>query len=263
MTFIDAHVHLWDRSAHPLSWFREGMGLDPLVSGADLAAVSSARAVVAVQAADTVVEARWLQRQAQQHPLIAGVVLQYVPSRGAWAGASGAVLDDSVRGIRAAVPQFAADLSDVAGLDALCAGLARSHRVLEFLIRPAQVPAVGMIADRHPSLQIVICHLGLGSAEPDSEWRKALSDVAHRPNVSAKLSGILGLHTPDAARGIVDTAWASFGASRLMFGSDWPMSARHLPYDEVVSMTRRLLPTPSAIEQEAFWVGTAQTLYGV
>lgn len=273
---VDGHVHLWDTGAMRISWFADRLGLPRRVGPEDLArAVATApvpvRAAVAVQAADTVGEARWLAARAAAHgPLPGPVVAQYDARPGdptAWAGMAQALVDDGVpvAGIRLAVPGGAADLSDVAGLDALCAGLADSGRVLETLVRPEQLPAVAALAGRHPELDVVLCHLGLGTGVPDQAWRTALADAAARPRVHAKLSGIHTTAPGDAGRvaTIARAAVDLLGAERLLFGSDWPMSARVAPYAEIVGRTAGALPRLDDAAASALWSGTAARLYGI
>ncbi|MFI2104981.1 amidohydrolase family protein [Isoptericola sp. NPDC019693] len=277
---VDAHVHLWDTAAMRVSWFHDGLGLPARVGPDDLArAVATSpvpvRAAVAVQAADTAGEARWLARQSAAHgPLPGPVVLQYDarPDDGAWAGMAQAVVDDGatapgarVAGIRLAVPGGAADLSDVVGLDALCEGLAASGRVLETLVRAEQLPAVAALARRHPTLDVVVCHLGLGTGSPDHAWRDALAAVAAHPRTHAKLSGLHRPATDDVGRvaAAARTAVDLFGPYRLLFGSDWPMSARVAPYAEIVARTAGALPAFDDAGAAAVWSGTAARLYGV
>ncbi|WP_243229472.1 amidohydrolase [Microbacterium sp. CIAB417] len=261
MRVVDAHVHLWDRTRHPLSWFRDDMGLSPRVLAADLEAAAEVESAIAVQAADTLTEAVWLVAEAAGSRTVSRVVLQHSPSAGSWAGVAAPALGPAVAGIRAAIPQYAPDLSDVTGLDALGEGLRRTGRVLEFLIRPAQLPGVAAFADRHPDLPIVLCHLGLGAAEATGEWRAALAQTASRPRVHAKLSGVVGSRTDTELREIADVALAAFGPERLMFGSDWPMSARRLPHHAVVESTARMLDGLTRREAAAVWHGTADRVY--
>ncbi|MEL7977454.1 amidohydrolase family protein [Isoptericola sp. F-RaC21] len=275
---VDGHVHLWDTAAMRISWFRDDLGLPPRVGPGDLArAVATSpvpvRAAVAVQAADTEGESRWLLRQSAAHvPLPGPVVLQYdarPTEPDAWAGMAQAVIDDGatapgVAGVRLAVPGGAADLSDVAGLDALCEGLAATGRVLETLVRPEQLAAVAALAARHPTLDVVVCHLGLGTGEPDASWRDALAAVAARRRAHAKLSGLFTTSRDDAGR-VAAAARAAvdlLGPERLLFGSDWPMSARVAPYAEIVGRTAAALPPLDDGAAAAVWSGTAERLYG-
>ncbi|MFB7249847.1 amidohydrolase family protein [Microbacterium sp. NPDC056234] len=263
MRIVDAHVHLWDRTRHRLSWFREGSGLAPIVTAADLEAEAVVDAAIAVQAADTMAEATWLTAQATQSRMVPRIVLQYSPVPGWWAGGSTPALDPLVAGLRAAIPQYAADLSDVAGLDAMADGLVRTDRILEFLIRPEQLTGVAAFADRHPGLRIVLCHLGLGNAASTTRWRSDLLDVAGRSNVHAKLSGVVGARTDRELREISDTALDAFGPHRLMFGSDWPMSARHLPHGAVIAATALMLSGLGPDDADAVWHGTADRVYAL
>ncbi len=260
---VDTHVHLWDRDTHPLPWFRKDLDLPPRVTAEDFRAAAVVDAAIAVQAADTLVEAEWLRDETARDARFARLVLQYTPVQGEWAGIVAPVLDARVAGIRAAVPQFAPDLSDVEGLDALANGLARTDRALEFLIRPTQLPGVAAFAGRHPDLRIVICHLGLGAAEPDAAWRAGIAQAGARANVHAKLSGIIAGRAVGRLGPIADAAFAAFGADRLLFGSDWPMSARALAHADVVDATAGMLAEGSLSERDAVWHGTAERVYAL
>ena len=264
MSLVDAHVHLWDLDRFPLLWFREDLALpraattDGLTDAA-AAACRSLDAAVAVQAADTLAEMSWLRDLATRDAVVRSAVLQYAAGAG-WAGLADAVLDDGIAGIRVATPGGAPDLSDVPALDALCEGAADTGRVVEFLARPAQLAAVARLAAQHPRTRIVLCHLGLGVGVPDMAWQESLGLVARRPNAFAKFSGVATRPGDDARLASLATvAFAAFGASRVMFGSDWPMSGRYLSYTQLVDdIDRAWGPRP-----EEFWGATASELYRV
>lgn len=264
MRIVDAHVHVWDADAVPIPWFRDDLGLPRHAAAARLgraltdAGVSSA---IAVQAADSVAEAEWLTATAARDPLVRRVVLQYTPAAGRAAGATAVAFTPAVVGVRAAVPQFAADFSDVPGLDALADHLGATARTLELLIRPEQLPAAAALSRRHSGTAIVVCHLGLGARTADAAWLSALAEAASAPGVFAKVSGLdLPARCADESREVLRSAFAIFGAERLMFGSDWPMSTRTATYTEVLAATRAALPPLSPSETRAFWSGTADRL---
>ncbi|MBD3943451.1 amidohydrolase family protein [Microbacterium sp. NEAU-LLC] len=280
MTIVDAHVHLWDLSRFSLSWFRDDMGLPRDASPADLRTatlqlVERAQrdetsqpdlstgpviTAIAVQAGDTLPEMRWLLEVAATDPVVRSVVLQYVPGTEGWAGLATTVLNDRVRGIRVATPGGAAGLSDVPGLDALCEGAAASGRVIEWLVRPAQLDAVARVAVRHPRTTFILCHLGLGAADSTPEWVDSLGRVAAAPNSAAKLSGLVtGADDVDRLDALVATAFDAFGGDRLMFGSDWPMSTRVESYPRLVDRVERAWGT----RPEALWSAVAARVYGM
>ncbi|MDQ7876963.1 amidohydrolase family protein [Microbacterium sp. QXD-8] len=261
---VDAHVHVWDLERFPLSWFRDDLRLPRAATVAALtdAAAAASRplaAAVAVQAADTHVEMQWLRDLARRDSVVRWVVLQYAPATG-WAGVTDAVRDERVRGIRVATPGGSADLSDLGDLDRLCDGAGATGRVIELLARPAQLDAVAHLARRHPGTTFVLCHLGLGAGAPDGAWAESLARVGARPNLAAKFSGLAtapGDH--DRLSALAETAVDAFGAERLMFGSDWPMSARVVPYARLVDDVERTW----AARPDAFWGATATALYGL
>ncbi|WP_309128138.1 amidohydrolase family protein [Microbacterium sp.] len=265
MRIVDAHVHLWDVEAFSVPWFRDELQLPRVASARMLrAAAADADAVVAVQVADTAREARWLLDVARQEPLIAATVLQYEPGAPHPLGATVDGSTERFAAMRAAVPQFAPDLSDVPGLDALASALSDDGKVLELLVRAEQLTGVAALAGRHPRLAIVVCHLGLGHALADGDWKTGVEALAAQPNAHAKVSGLLAPGRGDGELAeIVGTAFGTLGAERLMFGSDWPMSARTHAHSSVIETTRRALPSLTTAEQSAFWSGTAIRLYGI
>ncbi|MFE5408278.1 amidohydrolase family protein [Microbacterium sp. NPDC056569] len=277
---IDAHVHLWDVDAVPLSWWRPDLGLPRAALVDQLAALarsasSPVAGAIAVQAADTLEEADWLARTAAASPFLGALVLQYDArtDAAAWAGMAQSVIDRTdagavgarVAGIRLATPSGAPDFGDVPGLDALARGLAESGRALELLIRSEQLPAAAALAARHAALPIVVCHLALSGEAPEADWRAGLAAFACRPNAMAKVSGLVrgGDGDDTRVRTAVAHALDTLGPERLMFGSDWPVSTRFARYTEVVERTSAALPALGADEATAFWAGTAQRCYAV
>lgn len=263
MLIVDAHVHLWDLAAFPIPWFRDDLELPRVSSAATYRAAAEPCGVaagVAVQVADSVAEARWLTSVTAADAVLTRAVLQYEPASGRALGAT-AFEGASFAGIRAAAPQRAADLSDVPGLDELAAALGASGRVLELLIRPEQLRGVAALAARHPSTSVVLCHLGLGFGASTAEWTDGLATFAAQPNAHAKFSGLVSPARTEAELAqIASTAFALFGADRLMFGSDWPLSARVCDYPELVARVRRAVPDAAGPD---FWHGTAERVYGL
>lgn len=273
---VDAHVHLWDLGRMRLPWFRDDLGLPSVADVEDLGLASAdaetpvgrVRSAIAVQAGDTREELDWVT--ALRHPLLAGVVRQYAPDEPVRSGrgeeSTPVVRGDRLRGVRVAVPSRRPDLSDVPGLDELSERSGADGTVVEFLIRPEQLPAVAALAARHPGTHYVLCHLGLGAADPDPVWEDGLRIAAARPNVRAKVSGLVTgpAGSADAERRLrrcLAIAVDALGGRRLLFGSDWPMSARIAPYGRIVERLHRALPPLGTEETVALWGGTARELY--
>ncbi|MGH3258632.1 MAG: amidohydrolase family protein [Streptosporangiaceae bacterium] len=112
-----------------------------------------------------------------------------------------------------------------------------------------------------------IRHLGGPPADSQEEgtdgpWAAAIRSLAALPNVTCKLSGA---HTSPARasdlRPYYETVLAAFGPDRLMFGTDWPVSALVATYGEVCDLYRELTGQLSSAEQEMIFDGTARRVY--
>ena len=108
-------------------------------------------------------------------------------------------------------------------------------------VLPEHLALVPTLVSRHPRLRIVIDHLakppiGLDDREP---WWTLIEQAAASPTVFAKVSGLYsatgdsGSWTPDAIRPYLHRALECFGADRLMYGGDWPISVLSGGYDRV------------------------------
>jgi L-fuconolactonase len=237
---IDAHTHIWQRDSGDYGWITPDLvaldhdfGLDDLT--AERAALGVDR-VVLVQAADTAGDTDRMLAAAAAHPEVAGVV--------AWLPLAGPNLEDAlaarlatgrVVGVRALIH----DMADTRWVlrDDVAAGLDRIATAgLAFDVvtsGPAALELVPRLASRHPSLRIVLDHLGKppvgGDAGALAEWRMLLRAAAAAPNVAAKLSGLASaVGAPDSwtvagLRPVVAEALDAFGPDRLMYGGDWPV----------------------------------------
>jgi L-fuconolactonase len=110
--------------------------------------------------------------------------------------------------------------------------VAAAGLVNELVVRVDQLPAVARAAAALPDSRFVLDHLGkprvAAGAEGLRAWRAAVAPVAARPNVVAKVSGLVAeadwaRWTVEDLRPFVETAVELFGTDRLMFGSDWPV----------------------------------------
>jgi L-fuconolactonase len=151
-------------------------------------------------------------------------------------------------------------------------GRLRRHRlVYDVLIYARQLPAAIAFVDRHPSQPFVLDHIAkpvIATGRMDTEWARSFREMAKRPHVVCKLSGVTtevrgATWSVDLIRPYVDLAVEAFGPARLMFGSDWPVCRLRTEYGEWVKTVQALTAEWSAVEQAAFWGGTAATTYNL
>ncbi|MFG3338207.1 amidohydrolase family protein [Glycomyces sp. NPDC048151] len=112
----------------------------------------------------------------------------------------------------------------------------------DLIVRVDQLPAAAEAAAAVPDLRFVLDHLGKPQVRDGDAglkaWRELVAPLAKRPNVTAKLSGLVTeadhkRWTPNDLRPFVQTALELFGPDRLMFGSDWPVCELAATYTRV------------------------------
>jgi L-fuconolactonase len=144
--------------------------------------------------------------------------------------------------------------------------LAEAGIVFDLLIRAREHAAALALVDAVPEASFVLDHAGKPTIEHgDPGWRERMRDLAARPNVVCKVSGLLTEAGPDwqhqpvarYAREAVET----FGPDRSMFGSDWPVSTLATDSVDVLRTTQDALSGLTPAERDAVFRGTAERVY--
>lgn len=271
---IDAHLHLWDLTVSDYSWLTPAAGELYATWTADRAwAELSAAGItdaVLVQAEDSRADTRFLLDQATAHPWIRGVV-GWVPLDDP--AAAERDLDEWQReavfcGVRHLInDDDRRDLLDRAVVRTSLRVLAA--RGLPFDLHdawPRHLAQAVRVGRAVPDLVLVLDHLGKPPrARGDmAQWRAALAELARNPRVVAKLSGLDVAGAPftvPALREIRDTALELFGADRLMYGGDWPVTSGRLGYSRTWQVMGDLIAELSPSEQDSLLAGTARRVY--
>jgi L-fuconolactonase len=274
---IDAHHHVWNPQTAKHAWLAEFPLLNRPFSPADFERASAPEGVTAgvlVQVLSSAEEtADFLALADDAAARIAGVV--------GWADlASAGIADELARlrslpggdrlvGIRHLVqdepdPDWLRRPAVRRGLRAVgAAGLS-----YDLLIRPGQLPAA-LHATQLDGVRFVLDHgakpdIASGTFEP---WARPMAQLARRPNVVCKLSGLVTEAGPGWTTAQL-TPYANhlldcFGPQRLMFGSDWPVSTLAASYRGVLAMARTMTCQLDQAEREAIFAGNAMTAYGL
>jgi L-fuconolactonase len=137
------------------------------------------------------------------------------------------------------------------------------------LVKPAQLPALLAMLDRHPDLAVVIDH----GAKPEiaarrfEPWRNLIRAAAAHPRVHCKLSGLATEAAPDWSvddlRPYADHLLECFGPARLMWGSDWPVVELGGGYARWRSATMDLLARLEPADRDQILGATARRFYGL
>lgn len=243
MRILDSHLHLWDPDALGYTWLEgplAGRFGDVELEQARIARATAERAVF-VQAEtvedDFLAEVRWVTAQAERLGVV-GIVAGARLDRGTdtTVHLESLTAEPLVVGVRHLLQ---GEPDGVMLSSAFISGareVAAHGWTFDACVRAAQLPDVARLSGAIPELRIVLDHLGkpeVGTSSaplaPSVEWERDLAELARHPGVFCKVSGL-----PAEAGGdwslaqlepFLDTAADLFGPERLMWGSDWPVSA--------------------------------------
>jgi L-fuconolactonase len=265
---IDAHVHLWQLGRNGCRWPTPDLApihrdfslgdLRPLLAAAGV------EGIILVQSQEDGADTDWLLGMAADALVLGVVGWVDFEAADAVAGIERLAGRDKLCALRPMVQDRAAEWYDDPGLDAAFAAMAEHGLVLDALVRPAHLPALLRLAERHPQLDIVIDH----AAKPDfhrvDAWSRAIEPLSARPNVACKYSGLLTEVRPDHCPDEIDRAfhllWSWFGADRLIWGSDWPVLNLAGSYAEWLGLAGQLVPRH---HHAAVFGGNARWIYGL
>ncbi|MBC7903056.1 MAG: amidohydrolase family protein [Gemmatimonadaceae bacterium] len=274
MEKIDSHQHFWRYSPERHDWIDDEMkeirrhflpaDIEPLLKA------NGFTGCVAVQADQTMEETMFLIDLARQHRFICGVV--------GWVDLMRPNLEDELdilqeydllKGVRHILqsepddalmlkPAFKRGISILAGY----------NLTYDILVFPRHLKYVDEFVSMFPDQPFVIDHLAkpyIKSGDIQG-WKKDMEIISKFPNLMCKISGMVTEadwknwkqkdFTP-----FLDVALESFGAGRLMFGSDWPVCLVAAEYPEVVDITANYLKALSGAEQSAIFGGNAKAFY--
>ncbi len=276
MAIIDAHQHIWDLRRARYDWLTPTMHpinrtfhFDEVVPEQRQAGVTAS---VLVQAADSAADTAVMLEAAARHSRVVGVV-GYVPLDRPEEAAEQLVelrRNPVVVGIRNLIhdqpdPDYLVRPEVEDGLQVLADAGVPFDLVS---VLPRHLELLPGILERHPTLRVVIDHLskppiGESSREP---WWTLIGEAAQSPQVFAKVSGLYPGTNPSnwstaSIRPFVERALEVFGADRLMYGGDWPVSVLAGGYSAVWAGLRPLFDELHEADRDAVLSGTAIRCY--
>lgn len=274
MIRIDAHHHLWRYDADAFGWITPGSAIARDFDGGDLIAAMATRGVdaaIAVQARQEPGETRALLDAAARHPAIIGVV-GWIDLRAA---------DIAERLAADAAPLLVGyrhllqDEADAAFLlgDAMVRGVravATHGLTYDLLIDHRQLATVPDFLDRVGTGRFVLDHaakpaIATGGWQP---WADRLAAVAACPQVMCKVSGLVteadhANWSADDLERYLDHVFASFGAARVIWGSDWPVCLLAADYAQAFDVIADYVVRHCPGDEAAIFGGNALRAYGL
>jgi L-fuconolactonase len=274
---VDTHLHFWDLSTYaPYSdWMKDSPELNRTLLPDDIRphfeACAVDRGVIIEAARGSHALNLWWLSLAQRYPYIGAVVTGCFleqPDLAAWFDEySHSPYFVGIRTQPAGAPEsWAANADTERGLKEL----ARRDLSLDLLVTYESFEAVRQLAARHPSLRIILDHCGgppIREGQLDL-WAKYLAPLAGQPNIVVKYSSLLLYAEPnisvEAVRPVAEFLIETFGAQRLLWGSNWPVELKGGSYEQSFQVTHAAIsPLTTADERAAIYGGNAVRFYRV
>lgn len=271
---IDTHHHFWNYNPVEYDWIDDEMAVIrksflPEQLWSTLAS-ADVQGVVSVQARQSLEETEWLLQLASENDFIKGIV-GWVPLADP---TSGEILDKYsenqwLKGVRHVIqgepdPEFILRKDFNLGISSL----KKYNLVYDILITENQLPNTIRFVDQHPEQQFVLDHIAKPKIKINEidNWRRNLTELARRENVSCKISGMVTeadykTWTEEQLRPYFDTVLEAFGPSRLMFGSDWPVCLVATKYVDWLNLVKKAILGFSLMEREQILCENALTVY--
>jgi L-fuconolactonase len=278
LEFTDSHVHYWDTALRGYPWLAGAPAIAAAHGPRELAREAAGEPpsrIVFVQAdcerASSADEVSWVESLAGLEPRVAGIVAFAPVNAGsetlsALRALSGRPL---VRGVRHLIqgesdPHFCLYPAFVEGVRH-CGELGLTF---DLCVRHPQLAAVVDLVRLCPETSFILDHAGKPDLRTNllDPWRKRMGELAACPNVSCKVSGLVteaGTAALDPERFVptIGHLLETFGPSRLLFGSDWPVVKLASSYPTWLHMAQTLLAHLPEADQAAIFGGNAARVY--
>jgi len=260
---IDAHQHFWRYNPERHGWITDDMAairrdflpkeLEQLYRHNDI------DGCVAVQVDQTEAETEYLLGFSRKYDFIKGIVgwvdlqapnikerLDYFST------------EEVVKGFRHIV-QGESDPNFLLGQD-FCRGighLASHNFTYDVLVYHHQLLQVEPFVSKFPNQSFIIDHIAkpaIAKQEID-QWERHMRAIAKHENVYCKLSGMVteadfNNWTYDQLAPYIDVVLDSFGSSRVVYGSDWPVCLVAATYEEQFGVIQKAIEKLSPGEKK-------------
>ena len=141
--------------------------------------------------------------------------------------------------------------------------------VIQFHLRAEFADQVAVIADRYPSLKLILDHMGYPQVDADEAAFQPIVDLAQYDNIYLKLSDVAGRSSQDFpytdVHPFIEKLVGTFGAERMVWGTGYPGHHRvkhNWPtLDQELRLVRERLPFLTDTQRERILGGTAAEIW--
>jgi len=278
---IDSHQHFWEYAANAAdySWMTDDFAVlkhdflpEHLSVLLDSCALDGS---IAVQARAVQGETDYLLTAARQYSFVHGVVGWIdLCSDDIETNLQAYADDHLLKGFRMLVHDYPD--ANFANSDAHARGVGMLEQfgwTYDLLLKTIHLPSAIKLVDRFPKQAFVVDHIAKPVLNETKQtdwtsWQKGINEIAQRPNVYCKLSGMVteadwsNWQAASYDR-YLDEVLNAFGAERCMFGSDWPVCTCATDYRSMFSLIENWASRLSESEQQSIFGKSCLHFYNI
>jgi predicted TIM-barrel fold metal-dependent hydrolase len=276
---VDTHLHIVDMDAMNYPWLAGAGALarnasydDYAVEAKRLGITATLHMEVDVAVSDIDKETDYVTQVASRaDSLLVGAIAACRPEQEDFAAYLERTLDrEIIKGFRRILHEMPDDLSRAPLFRENIKRLAGTGLTFDLVALPHQLPIVAELVDLAPDVQFVLDHCGVPNIKDEAyqPWADNMTEIAKRPNLVGKLSGIVAYTnrdtwTMESIRPYAEHTIASFGFDRMVWGSDWPVCTLAGSLSTWVGATQALLEGVSLDEKAALLSRNAIKLWNL
>jgi predicted TIM-barrel fold metal-dependent hydrolase len=276
---IDTHLHIVDQSALRYPWLAGAPALnrdffyEEYAREAKRGGISATLHMeVDVAPDDIEAETSYVARKAREPgSLLRGAIAACRPEEPGFVDYLERVREiPFVKGFRRVLHVVPDDVSGGALFRENIGRLAGTGLTFDLCVLPHQIPKAIALVDTAPDVQFVLDHCGVPDIKAGAEhpWREQMSEIARRPNVVGKISGVIAYAdaeswTVETLRPYVEHTIEVFGWDRVVWGSDWPVCTLGGGLSTWLAATHALIAGASAEEKAKLLSENARRVWGL
>lgn len=284
MPIIDTHQHLWDFTKFQPPWLKSEPKLNRSMTLADYAKATAGLNVVKtvymevdVAPKQQVAEAEYVRGLcASKKTVMAAAVVSCRPALPGFAAYvkrfEKSPYHPYIKGVRQVlqVPDAPRGLCLQATYVKNLQLLGELGLSFDICIRPTELSDAAKLVDKCPKTRFVLDHCGNGQvANPNQkQWERDMRELAKRPNIVCKVSGIVktvkpGMDPVKALMPVVNPTLEAFGPDRVMFGGDWPVCNLGSTFKGWVETLQTIVKDRPDDERRKLFHDNAERFYGL
>lgn len=275
--FFDTHLHLVARDRLTYPWLSDAPSLNRDWSYEAYEAMARQIGItdvlhmeVDVAEADIDAESAYVaELMARPGSLIRGAISSARPESTGFADWLQRVDRKVVKGVRRVLHTMPDALSQGILFRQNLALLGQAGLPFDICVLARQLPLAIELADAAPETVLVLDHCGVPDIAGGAfdAWARDITEIARRPNVRLKLSGISAYAGPDwtvaTLQPWVDHVLQAFDPARMVWGSDHPVVTLQSDLPGWAAATTELLAGLSETERQAILQGNARQIWSI